>query len=114
MDKTNTLSKEQQLLVICRIESGCLGPQGEEHVEAFCDYIKDKFPTPDLHFIRWEVTPREGLDFPELEYRLQGKRLLQNHAEKYLSMFNTKIEEFEDYIDDKIVDQIEQYFLKIG
>lgn len=112
MNQANTLQQKQQLLVICRIESGCLGPQGHEHVVAFCDFIKDKFTKPDLHFIQWEVAPREGLDFPELEYRLQGKRLLHDHAKKYLSLFNTKIEDFEDYIDDKIIAQIEQYFLK--
>ncbi len=112
MNKANTIQQEEQILVICRIESGCLGPQGREHVVAFCDFIKDKFATPDLHFIQWEVVPREGLKFPELEYRLHGKRLLHDHAEKYLSLFNTEIKDFEDYIDDKIIAQIEQYFLK--
>lgn len=100
---------DQKLIVECRIEAGCLGPSGADHIADFCDFARDKFSLDGHEQLDWQLVPRENVEQAEVQYRLAGKRLSAQQAKKYLSLLGIDITDLETQIDDKLVTLIEQY-----
>lgn len=103
------ISNEKKLTVVYRIEAGCLGPTGNELVEDFCIFAQQKFEPVDAKIINWIITPRFDKELPELQYKIQDKLLTAEHAKKYLSMFDKDINEFEEHMEETLVESIEQF-----
>lgn len=103
------LDQDKKLLVIFRVESGCLGPQGAEHVADFCLAAQKVVDNIDADFVQWEITPRHDKDLPEMEYKLVNKKLTHDKAAKYLSLFNKDLDEFEGHLHDKLALFIDEY-----
>ena len=51
----NRLPLYKKLLVMYRIEPGCLGPQGADYVEEFCVFAKQKLKAHHGHCLRWTI-----------------------------------------------------------
>ena len=102
-------SKEQRLNVQFRVEPGCLGPNGDQHIEHFCEYAEEKFETLDSEVVAWKIIPRLDKSLPEVEYRVMGKKLLESQVDKYLEVCGVTLEELETHLHDKLVEVIIEY-----
>lgn len=103
------LKEEQKLTVLCRIEAGCLGPDGDDHVEEFCTFGQPQVAPIDVDFVLWQLVPRHDKSEPEMHYAINGKILDHIKAEKYLSLFGKDLDAFEDHLHDKLAQIIDDY-----
>ncbi|GAB6040110.1 hypothetical protein [Endothiovibrio diazotrophicus] len=110
MTKQLSLPKERRLTVVFRVEPGCLGPEGERHVAGFCDFTQARMASVDADFIGWRIIPRDDKTMPETEYRVGERRLSHDQADRYLQVFQKRLDEFEGHLQDHIVELIEEYF----
>jgi len=103
------LQQEKKLVVTYRVESGCLGPQGESHISKFCGFAQSKLRTLDSDYVVWNIEPRDNKTLPEMQYSVLGKRITHAQAEKYLSVFGEKLDEFECHLSDKLACIIDEF-----
>ena len=103
------LDIEKKLSVTFRLESGCLGPQGEEHIEEFCQLAQKMVNKMDTEFVVWNIVPRHDKTLSEIEYRINNKKLSHDKAAKYLNVFNKNLDEFEENLQDKLALYIDEY-----
>lgn len=99
----------KKLTVLFRVEPGCLGPDGIEHIEGFCKYAKKEVVGLHSDFIRWVITPRFDKTLAETEYKTNNKRLTHDKAEKYLMIFGQELDDFEEHLQDKLSEMIDTY-----
>ncbi|MBT5229574.1 MAG: hypothetical protein HOM11_04780 [Methylococcales bacterium] len=104
------LPQEKKLTVLIRVEAGCLGPEGIDHVDAFCPFAEKALATLDSDFVHWEVTPRHDISKPEMEFRVGAQSVTHVQAEKYLSLFDKVLHEFEGHLHLRLAQLIEEFF----
>ncbi len=104
------LPDHHKLTVTYRIEPGCLGPQGADHVDAFCDFAQKRVADLDADFIHWHLVPRNDKALAEMEYSIDSRQLSHDKADKYLHIFGKELDEFEDHIQGECVCLINKYF----
>ena len=112
MNSRSPVPKDKKLTVVFRVEHGCLGPQGKDHVERFCDYAQQAFASTWSDFVDWEIIPRESIAQPEIQYEINKRRLDRDKAGKYLAMFSETPDALEGYLHDKAVHLIEEYMAR--
>jgi len=100
---------DQRLLVECRVEGGCLGPDGASHVDDFCYFAETEFRHFHSEQVTWKFLRRQNSQQVEVEYKLLGKKLSPQQARKYLDLFGIDMSEFESDIDDRLIVLIERY-----
>lgn len=103
------LLPDNKLTVVFRVEPGCLGPKGKDHVDDFCKYAQENVQTLDSHFSHWEIVPRHDKALPEIQYRVANKTLSHAQAAKYLEAFDRNIDEFEEDLQDRLAVLINQF-----
>lgn len=103
------LSQDQKLMVVCRIEPGCLGPDGKAHIQAFCDFAQAQVESIDADFVHWELVPRNDKSLPEMQYKIRNKKLTHDKAAKYLELFKKDLDEFEGHLHEKISHLVDEY-----
>ncbi len=103
------LPEEKKLTVIFRVEAGCLGPTGDQKVDAFCHHAQKEIATLDADYISWQITPRNDKSLPEMEYKATGKRLNHDQAARYLAAFQANLVEFEEHLNNKITQLINDF-----
>ncbi|UAA40829.1 hypothetical protein KIH87_14700 [Paraneptunicella aestuarii] len=106
---TLSLPLYKKLNVLFRVEPGCLGPNGIEHIEAFCKFAKKDIANLDSGYIRWVITPRYDKSLPEMEYKVRNKILTQERASKYLAMLDKSLDEFEEHLQERLAELIDQF-----
>lgn len=99
-----------KITVICRVEPGCLGPTGADHVEAFCKLGQKEFDAIDPDIINWEIIPRFDKSLPELQYKLNGFYLNNGQSELYLKALGKDPEEFEQALFKQLTVSVNHYF----
>ena len=52
------LPEEKKLTVLFRLEPGCLGPKGVEHIDNFCQLAQKEFKSFHSDFVQWTIVPR--------------------------------------------------------
>lgn len=109
MNITLPVAQDQKLTIEFRVEAGCLGPQGHEHVEGFCRFAQKELAAVDADFIHWVLMPRGDKLLPEIQYRINNKSMTHDKAARYLAVFEKSLDEFESHLEDKITHLIEQY-----
>jgi len=109
MKNNFSLPQEKKLTVVVRIEPGCLGPEGIERIEGFCNFAQAEVESIDSDFVQWELVPRYDKSLPEMQYKTINKILTHDKAAKYLEIFNKNLDEFEDHIHEKLTVLIDQY-----
>ncbi|MCW8875588.1 MAG: hypothetical protein OQK04_14525 [Kangiellaceae bacterium] len=107
--KVSQLPKEKKLNVLYRVEPGCLGPDGPERIEDFCQFAEKEVEDLDADFVHWDIVPRFDKTLPEMEYKALQKRLTHEQAAKYLSVFEKDLDEFEEHLHEKLGVLIENY-----
>ncbi len=100
----------KKLLVQFRLEPGCLGPDGVDHIANFCAFAQKKIGQINAEFIRCELIPRFDKSLAEIEYSILGKRLNESQVTKYLKSFNQELSDLKELLDEQIALLIEQYF----
>ncbi|MBV7316353.1 hypothetical protein [Shewanella sp. NIFS-20-20] len=101
-----------QLSVLCRVEPGCLGPNGLDHIEEFCLLANRAIPQMSSGFALWQFTPRYDKSLPELQYLLNDKVLTQVQAERYLELNHYELDEFEEKLHERLSKLINQYLAR--
>ena len=96
--------------VICRVEPGCLGPDGADHVEAFCKKAQTEFDQIDPCSVDWELIPRWDKTKPEIQYLLAGKLLNEQQTKMYLSAMGREHDDFEGRLFQQLTACINQFF----
>lgn len=96
------LAKEKKLTVMCRVEPGCLGPDGIDHIESFCRFAHKELKKVDSDFVKWMPLPRYDKSLAEMEYSVDSKLLTRDKASQYLTYFKCELDEFEEHFNDKI------------
>ncbi|MCP3672778.1 MAG: hypothetical protein GY814_20625 [Gammaproteobacteria bacterium] len=89
------LPQDKKLNVLFRVEAGSLGIEGEKHVEPFCKFAEKGLISLDSDYIHWEIVPRHDKSLPEMEFKVNGKKLSHDKAAKYLEVFAQDLDEFE-------------------
>lgn len=105
------LSKERKLTVVFRVEAGCLGPDGEKHVENFCQFAQKEVELIHPDFVHWLIVPRHDKEQIETEYSVNNKKLTHEQADRYLSVFEKSLDEFEEHFNDVMIVLIEEYLV---
>jgi len=105
----NSPSTDDKLIIECRIEEGCLGPSGADHVDAFCEFATLALADINTEKMTCYVTPRENPSQQEFQYKLIDKKLSLQQANRYLAALGIEKLELEHRIDDRFLELIEQF-----
>ena len=100
----------KKLLVMYRIEPGCLGPQGTDYVEEFCVFAKKRLKDKHGHCLRWTIKPRYDKALPELEFQIKNGVVSRDNAAKYMDSFNIDIDAFEEELEESLADLVDAFF----
>ncbi len=103
------LDQTKKLTVIFRVEAGCLGPKGNKIVDEFSVYAQNKLEHVDADYIHWIIEARHDKSMAEMEYKINNKKLSHDKAEKYLNMFDKKLDIFERHLYDNLANFIDEY-----
>lgn len=106
----NKLPLYKKLLVMYRIEPGCLGPQGTDYVEEFCVFAKQKLKNQHGHCLRWAIKPRYDKSLPELEFQMKNVTVSRDNAAKYMSSFDIDLDVFEEELEESLADLVDGFF----
>lgn len=112
MAASQPLSDEMKLTVIFRVEPGCLGPQGASSVDEFCLFAQNHVESLDSDYVVWSIIPRNDKTLPEVQYSVLGKKMNHSQAEKYLSLFEKSLDEFELHLDDRLAELIDKFMAR--
>ncbi len=103
------LNQSEQLTILYRVEPGCLGPDGLDHIARFCAFAHAVLRSIDVGFIQWQIEPRYDKQLPELEYHLGQRRLTEEMAHKYLLLLNRNPTEFEEQLHQRMSRMVLQF-----
>ncbi len=112
MTESLPLSNEMKLTVTFRVEPGCLGPQGASKVDEFCLFAQSRVESLDSDYVTWNIIPRNDKTLPEVQYAVLGKKMNHSQAEKYLSLFEKSLDEFESHLDDRLAELIDEFMAR--
>ncbi|WP_372871790.1 hypothetical protein [Shewanella sp.] len=104
--------KPIMLLILHRLEPGCLGPDGLQHVEQFCMLAEKSIQGLAPEVCHWKLVPRIDKALPEMSYFLGNKQLTKEQTDRYLEMFSLEIDEFEEKFHAKLTQLINQYLAR--
>ena len=103
------LAEDKKLTVIFRVEPGCLGPDGNEHVAEFCLFAQKEYSPIDSGFINWSIVPMYDKSLNEIEYKIGSLGLTHDKVTRYLEMFEKNPDDFEEELSNKISELIIQH-----
>lgn len=110
MNASLPLPENQKLTVTYRVEPGCLGPEGANHIRQFCKFAEKDVTDLDADFIHWKIVPRFNKTISEMRYTVDRKQLTHDKADKYLSVFGKNLDEFEGHLQDRLAVLIDRYW----
>ena len=102
------MEKDIRIQLLYRVEPGCLGPDGIEHIEEFCAFAEKKIPPPN--YAVFSFIPRYNKLLDEKEYTLLNRRLSQSQVESYFTKIDKQLDDFESQIDELIAFAVEAFF----
>ncbi len=95
--------------IVYYIEEGCLGAKGSQIIESFCLFLEQKLNPLNDNLCYWRILPLIDINKPHFEYLLLEKKLKPEQATRYLAKFGLNLEQFENNIDNLVIDFIEEY-----
>ena len=98
---TNTADSSDDtlhIMVLYRVEPGCLGPDGKFFIEDFCAYANEAFENVQREHIDWLFVPRHDKSLPEIQYQYRDRNLSRKMAQTLFSMKHIDIEQFEELL----------------
>ncbi|MBT1445478.1 hypothetical protein KJI95_13220 [Shewanella sp. JM162201] len=107
-----TETTEPLLIVLHRLEPGCLGPDGALHIEQFCELAQKALRSHAADICQWQLQPRFDKSLPEMSYFLGSKQLSKEQTDRYLEMFSEEIDAFEERFHGKLTQLINMYLAR--
>jgi len=107
---TTALPLYKKLILLYRIEPGCLGPDGVNFVEDFCVFARKKLKDKHKHFLRWTIKPRYDKALPELEFQIKNTPVSHQQAAQFMSAFNVDIGDFEEQLEEELAELVDVFF----
>ncbi|MEM7209046.1 MAG: hypothetical protein AAF434_14580 [Pseudomonadota bacterium] len=98
-----------RVLITYRIEPGCLGPDGDQHVDAFCEFVQPYLSVLYPRSCTWNVVPRHDKALDEIEYSLIGRKLTKAQSLKFFESMNSDLPRIEQQAQTVLVESIEVY-----
>jgi len=105
-------SHDSKLIVLCRVEPGCLGPDGKDHIENFCLFAQKAMPLISPTFVSWSIVPRYDKTLPEIQYQVNDRKLTYAQFEKFMEMIDKDPTEFSTQLDDNLAGLIDRYLAR--
>jgi hypothetical protein len=102
------VSDEKKIHLMYRVEPGCLGPEGVDHIEDFCRFANKHIKSP--YYGQFVFLPRYDKQKSERQYSVNSRNLSQVQAKAYLNHFEIHIDNFEEQLDELIAKSIDLYF----
>jgi len=102
------INDDKKIRLMYRIEPGCLGPKGAEHVEDFCRFANKHIKSP--FYGQFVFLPRYDKTIDERQYSVNSRNLSLAQARAYLKHLEINIEEFEEQLDELLTKAIDLYF----
>ncbi|RAU18107.1 hypothetical protein DN062_10020 [Nitrincola tibetensis] len=109
MSITLPLPQDKKITFTCRVEAGCLGPDGQLHVKAFCQHAEKEIAFFDTGVIQWRLVPRHDKSEEEIQYSIASKILTREQAARYFSLLDRDIEDIENFFHGFLVRLINEY-----
>ena len=106
-------TEDNKLSVVLHVEAGCLGPNGADHIAAFCDFSHKAFNKIYADFINWEIYPRNDISQPELKFMLNNKHISPQQVDIYLKLFGKNASVIEKHAYSSLSIFIAKYTKKI-
>ncbi|MCJ8167876.1 hypothetical protein [Atopomonas sediminilitoris] len=103
------LPPERKLQVLCRVEPGCLGSNGAELIEGFCQFAEPLMNQHETALASWQLVPRYDKTLAEVQFSLQQKRLSDEHVARYLQALGRDFDSFEDELHRRLANLIDEY-----
>ena len=103
---------DNKLIVLYRLEPGCLGPDGIDHIDTFCTLAQQTLAAYDTDSCQWLLEPRYNKQLDEMAYCLANKMLTRVQAAKYLARFGHDLEQVQEVFEDKLTHLINQYIAR--
>ncbi|GIU54107.1 hypothetical protein [Shewanella sp. KT0246] len=103
---------DNKLIVLYRLEPGCLGPDGTDHIETFCNLAQQALAAFDTDSCQWFLEPRFNKQLNEMAYCLANKMLTREQAAKYLARLGDDLEQVQESFEDKLTLLINQYIAR--
>ncbi|MCL1142494.1 hypothetical protein [Shewanella gaetbuli] len=108
----NDIQTPPKLVILYRLEPGCLGPDGLDHIEVFCQIAQRALATLNANICYWQLTPRFDKSLAELQYSLAGKTLTRDKAAIYVSACQADLTQLEEFFEDKLTLLINRYIAR--
>jgi len=102
------LADDKKIRLMYRVEPGCLGPQGADHIEDFCRYANKHIKSP--YYAQFLFLPRFDKQKDERQYSVKNRNLSRVQAKVYLNHFDIDIDTFEEQLDELLTKAIDLYF----
>lgn len=106
------MSADTKIAVLCRIEPGCLGPDGLVHIEAFCTLAQKALQHFDINVGNWLLLPRYDKSLEEVQYSVNNKLLSRGQTDIYLRSLGRDLESFEERFQHKLTALIAIYLAR--
>lgn len=112
MHKQLNLDKSKKLNILCRIEPGCLGPDGMAHIENFCRFANQALKQFKHNYLIWIPLPRYDKSLPEMQYSINDRQLDRDKVSQYLAHFGYELDSFEEMFHEHLSELIDQFLAK--
>ncbi len=103
------LAEQQKLQLQFRLESGALGPDGKNKLNAFCQFSNQAFKDFEADILSCSFLPRNGLEDDEISYFVAGRALSRKQAKRYLKALNKDIDKLEMELHERLLALIEAF-----
>ena len=104
------LPTSRKLQVLFRVEPGCMGPAGIDHIDEFCQYANEHIVTLNQHYVAWTIVARMNKKLPETEYRVANKLLTESQVDKYLAVFGSSLDDFEEQTNERLAEMVDEFW----
>lgn len=101
--------ESQKLTVVCRVEPGCLGPDGKQYIEEFCELAHRVFMRVNPEHILWDIIPRYDKTMPEIQYKFGERILTSAQADRYLQVCHLNLTQFEEQLNSLLTKLIDHH-----
>ncbi|MBR9727197.1 hypothetical protein ACFOD0_01245 [Shewanella intestini] len=103
---------DRQLTILYRLEPGCLGPDGIDHIEAFCLLVQKAFIKKLQPIYQLNVVPRYDKSLAEIQFSIGNKVLNDDQADAFFNAAGLEQQKIIDGIEDKLTKLINQYIAR--
>lgn len=103
------LHEDKKLSIRYFVEAGCLGPEGKSHISAFCDFAQSKLQALESDCFVLCIEPKQDKSLPEIQFSIVNKMMNRSQAEKYLAVFDQKLDDFEEHLVGELTNLINEY-----